>query len=211
MKLNVLKFSAALLLSASMIVACNDENTASESGEGMDKMEDSAAHDNRAVATISGTVADTVVNGTVIFEAQDNGKVRMSLKLNVPSKANSSVAVHIHEHGNCGDMGNHAGGHWNPTGTDHGKWGEGSFHSGDIGNINLDASGNGEIELESDLWSVGGDAKTDVLNKTIVVHAGVDDYKSQPAGDSGPRIGCGIITRSGTTGFAADTQDHLNH
>lgn len=211
MKLQLLKSALTIFISTSFLLACADgEGSGSSNAE--DALRDSAAaHENRAVATISGTVADTVLNGSAIFEALENGKVRFSLTLNVPSKANSTVAVHIHEHGDCGDMGNHAGGHWNPTGTDHGKWGEGSFHSGDIGNIEIDGSGNATIELESDLWSVGGSAQTDVLNKTIVVHSGVDDYKSQPAGNSGPRIGCGIIIKSGTTSFAGQSGGHSSH
>jgi Cu-Zn family superoxide dismutase len=97
-------------------------------------------------------------------------------------------------------MGKAAGGHWNPTNTQHGKWGSSSFHSGDIGNINLDANGKGSLELESDLWAIGGDPQKDILNKSIIVHSGVDDYTTQPAGNSGERIGCAVIQRSsGTT------------
>ena len=152
----------------------------------------------QAEAVLSGTVPDTTVSGTVRFEDQSGGSVKMTLQVTVPKKSNSSVAVHIHEHGDCGNMGQHAGGHWNPTGTNHGRWGTGSFHSGDIGNIQLDAQGNGRIELTSDLWSIGGDARTNILNRTIVVHSGIDDYTSQPAGNSGSRIGCGVIQKRGS-------------
>ncbi len=178
-----------LLAAAFGMVSC--ANNASKNNSNTSNA-DSSQH---AGATLSGTFPDTSVTGTVRFEEQAGGKVQMTLQVMVPSRANKSVAVHIHEHSDCGDMGKHAGGHWNPTGTNHGKWGSGSFHSGDIGNINLDASGNGRLELSSDLWSIGGDAKTDILNKTIIVHSGVDDYTSQPAGNSGNRIGCGIIQR----------------
>jgi Cu-Zn family superoxide dismutase len=135
---------------------------------------------------------DTTLNGTARFD-QDGDQVTMKLNLSVPSKANKSVAVHIHEMGDCGEMGKHAGGHWNPTNKNHGKWGGDSFHSGDIGNVQLDANGNGTIELKTDLWSIGGDSTKNILNKTIIVHAGVDDYTSQPSGNSGDRIGCGVI------------------
>ena len=145
-----------------------------------------------AMATLSGTKTDTTVSGTVRFTPEGN-QVKMDLQIAVPKKANSSVAVHFHEHADCGDMGKHAGGHWNPTNENHGKWGEGAFHSGDIGNIQLDGNGNGSLQLTSDRWSIGGDATKDILNKTIIVHSGVDDYKSQPSGNSGERIGCGVI------------------
>ena len=148
-----------------------------------------------AEAPLSGTYADTTVSGTARFERQDNGKVKLVLNLAIPAKANKSVAVHLHEHGTCADTAKAAGGHWNPTNTAHGKWGEGQFHSGDIGNVKLDAQGNGKMDLETDLWAIGGsDAQKNILNKTVMVHGGVDDYKSQPTGNSGGRIGCGVIT-----------------
>lgn len=149
-----------------------------------------------ATATLSGTKPDTTVNGMVRF-TQDGNRVRMNLQISVPQKANQSVAVHIHEHGECGNMGKEAMGHWNPTNESHGRWGSGNFHSGDIGNINLDANGRGSLQLESDRWSIGGDARTNILDRSIIVHSGVDDYTSQPSGNSGERIGCGVI-RSAT-------------
>ena len=145
-----------------------------------------------AAAVLAGTFPDTTVTGNVQFDTED-GKVKMKLEISIPTKANKSVAVHIHEMGDCGDMGKAAGGHWNPTGANHGKWGSSSFHSGDIGNVSLDAKGNGTMEMETDLWSIGGDAKTNILGRTIMVHGGQDDFTSQPAGNAGPRIGCGVI------------------
>ncbi len=148
-----------------------------------------------ASAVLSGTNPDTTVTGTVRFE-EANGKIKMMMDVTVPKKANSSVAVHIHEHGSCGDMGKEAHGHWNPTNVNHGKWGSGSFHAGDIGNVALDGEGKGTMELETDLWSIGGDSNKNILDKAIIVHGGVDDFKTQPTGNAGSRIGCGVITKS---------------
>jgi Cu-Zn family superoxide dismutase len=111
----------------------------------------------------------------------------------VPARANRSVAVHLHEHGDCGNAGGNTHGHWNPTGKAHGKWGEGQFHAGDIGNISLDASGRGKLTLVTDLWSIGGSEQTNIIGRGVIVHGGVDNYTTQPAGNSGPRIGCGIV------------------
>lgn len=149
-------------------------------------MKDSAIADLKAVT-------DTTLNGKVDFTAEPDGKVKMKLELNIPQKANKSVAVHIHADGNCGDMGKMAGGHWNPTNAQHGKWGSSSFHSGDIGNVKLDMNGKGTMELETNLWSLGGDTKTNILGKAIIVHGSEDDFISQPAGNAGARIGCGVI------------------
>lgn len=146
----------------------------------------------KATAIISGTEKDTSVSGSVNF-VQAYGKVKMILNLYIPSKANQSVAVHLHEMGACGNMGKDAHGHWNPTNQSHGKWGTGSFHLGDIGNVALDAQGHGTMELVTSLWTIGGKANNNILGKSVIVHSGVDDYVSQPAGNAGSRIGCGVI------------------
>lgn len=185
---NALAFG--LLFSSFAFVACNNSATNDTS-----KADSTTAKVDHAVADLSGTKSDTTVSGTVKFD-QDGSKVKMTLNIEVPKKANQSVAVHIHDHGDCGDMGKGAMGHWNPTSENHGKWGSGAFHSGDIGNINLDANGKGTMELTSDRWSLGGDAKTNILDRSIIVHSGVDDYTSQPSGNSGERIGCGVIKKS---------------
>ncbi len=196
---NFLKLSACVIF-FSCFVSCSSDTTSAKTevtgnsdSVGIDPSPmatDTSMH--HAAAVLSGTFPDTTVTGNVQFDDM-NGKVKMKLEISIPAKANKSVAVHIHEMGDCGDMGKAAGGHWNPTGATHGKWGSASFHSGDIGNVSLDAKGNGTMELETDLWSIGGDAKKNILGRTIMVHGGMDDYTSQPAGNSGARIGCGVI------------------
>lgn len=176
-----------LFISGAIIMACNNNS----SSESKDKM----AETKTAEAALSGTKADTSVSGTLKFTQEGDGQVKMDLEISIPSMANHSVAVHIHEHGDCGDEGKSAGGHWNPTNKQHGKWGVGEFHSGDIGNIELDSTGKGTYSLETDLWSIGGDVQKDILGKSIIVHSGMDDYTSQPSGNAGTRIGCGVIEK----------------
>jgi len=146
-----------------------------------------------AEAKLSGVYADTTVDGTVKFDTDSSGKVIMTLDLTVPAKAGKTIAVHIHEHGDCGDTAKLAHGHWNPTNAQHGKWGSASFHSGDIGNVKLNAKGKGSLSLTTDLWTLGGKPDKNILGKSIIVHGGMDDYKTQPSGNSGTRIGCGVI------------------
>ena len=74
--------------------------------------------------------------------------------------------------------------------------GQYQFSSGDIGNIKLDSSGKGGLELETDLWSLGDDTTSNILNRSIIVHQGLGDYTSQPAGNSEARIGCGVIPKA---------------
>ncbi len=197
-----------MLAIAVLVYSCNNEDKTSETTttdsmqskpdtihSNMDMGPDTAsvAMVNHAEAMLSGTYPDTTVSGTAKFDAPANGKVKMKIDITVPAKAGKSVAVHIHEHGDCGDNGKMAHGHWNPTNAQHGKWGQGSFHSGDIGNVKLDAKGKGTLSVETDLWTLGGKADKNILGKAIIVHGGVDDFTTQPTGNAGSRIGCGVI------------------
>jgi Cu-Zn family superoxide dismutase len=187
-----------LTIFSAIIFSCNDgtKGTNSTTDSTATTGGDTSGMATGAMASLTATYPDTTVNGTVRFETESDGEVKMMLDLTIPAKANQTVAVHIHEHGDCGDTAHHAGGHWNPTNAQHGKWGSNSFHVGDIGNVQLDASGKGTMQLETRLWSIGGDAQKNILDKTIIVHGGTDDYTSQPSGNSGTRIACGVITKS---------------
>lgn len=185
-------FAFALVASASTLVACNDAEKETETN--ITTTDTEKASETHAIATLSGTHADTTVSGTAKFTA-DGDKVSLELQLSIPAMANKSVAVHIHENGSCDDGGKAAGAHWNPTGHDHGKWGENGHHSGDIGNVDLDGEGNGTLKMDTDKWSVGGEAQKDILNKAVIVHSGSDDFKTQPTGNAGGRIGCGVIQK----------------
>ncbi len=143
-----------------------------------------------ATATIGETNESGVAGKAVFTQIGDNVKLVVSL-------ANASAgehAVHIHATGDCSAPdGTSAGGHWNPTGVAHGKWGEGEFHLGDIGNMTVDDQGMGKIELTTNLWEMNTGSDIDIVGKAIIVHAGADDFVSQPSGNAGARIGCGVI------------------
>ena len=195
--------SSAAIIACMAVFACNNsaDETTSTTSETATTTETAAPQTtidampvvNHAEAKISGTYADTTVDGTVKFEMDSGGKVKMILDITVPKKAGKSIAVHIHEHGNCGDTATLAHGHWNPTNAQHGKWGSASFHAGDIGNIKLDTKGKGTLSLTTDIWTLGGKPDKNILGKSIIVHGGMDDYKTQPTGNAGTRIGCGVI------------------
>lgn len=185
-----------------LLTACGSNNgTSNETGTDTAMSENSTVADTSrsmaasAQATLNGTKADTTLTGTARFQ-EDGGRVTLNLDISVPKMANQTVAVHIHEHGDCGDMGNGAHGHWNPTKEPHGKWGEGQFHRGDIGNVSLDGEGKGSLQINTDLWSINNtDSTRNIINRAIIVHGGKDDFKTQPTGGAGSRIGCGVITK----------------
>lgn len=142
------------------------------------------------------TTADGKEMGKAKFFQLKDGKIKMVLDVNFPQRADSTVAVHFHEHGDCGNMGENAHGHWNPTNENHGKWGSEASHAGDIGNIQLDSKGHGTISITTDRWNINDKDDASILGRGIIVHGGTDDYTTQPTGNSGPRIGCGVITKT---------------
>ena len=109
----------------------------------------------------------------------------------------SSHGFHIHETGDCSaaDAAS-AGGHFNPTASMHGKAEAGAHHAGDIDNIVADASGVAHVNAHVMGISLGGGAASDIAGRAFVVHAAPDDYATQPSGNSGARIACGVVTVS---------------
>ncbi|MFT3901712.1 MAG: superoxide dismutase family protein [Niabella sp.] len=193
-----MKLSKLFLLAGSVMVlaSCNSGGDGSKASETDTTVTSETADGTQiAVANLVAT-ADSVTNiGSAKFFQLPDGEIRLDLDINMPSRADSNVAVHFHEHGDCGDMGNNTHGHWNPTKENHGKWGTPPFHSGDIGNIPLDSTGKGFISVTTDRWSVSDTAVNNIIGKGIIVHGGTDDYVTQPTGNSGPRVGCGVITK----------------
>ena len=107
-------------------------------------------------------------------------------------------AIHVHETADSSsDDAKSSGGHWNPTGQPHGKWGteDGAYHRGDIGNFVADENGEGTVNFHTELWCIGCEDETkNIVGKAIIVHEGEDDLTSQPSGAAGKRVSCaGII------------------
>lgn len=133
----------------------------------------------------------SAMKGLVLFAVEGDTVTAM---IEVTGAPPGEHAVHIHEHGDCSsDDAMSAGGHWNPTMQDHGRWGVEPFHLGDIGNMTVDANGVGKIRLTTTLWTVGTGESNDIVGHAIMVHADPDDFVSQPSGNAGARIGCGVI------------------
>ena len=147
----------------------------------------------KAVATIEAKSGSNV-SGTVTFTEEDGITI---MKATLSGLSEGNHAIHIHAIGDCSaEDGKSAGGHWNPTDKNHGKWMKEPFHIGDIGNLVVGEDGTGSIERETNLWTVGGkDANKNVVGHAIIIHEGPDDFSSQPSGAAGPRIGCGEIIR----------------
>jgi Cu-Zn family superoxide dismutase len=131
------------------------------------------------------------VSGMGTF-TDSNGMV--TLELSVEGVPPGEHAVHIHDMGDCSDPGGmSAGGHWNPDMKDHGQWGVEPFHLGDIGNIMIGQDGKGSMTFGTDLWALGVGGKNDVVGHALMIHEKADDFVTQPTGNAGARIGCGVI------------------
>ncbi len=145
-----------------------------------------------AIAHIKGLNSNPL-NGVATFIEED-GFVKLVVEIR--GAETKKLAIHIHELGDCESKdGSGAGGHWNPTNENHGKWGTLPFHSGDIGNLNIDNNGNGSLVMKDHFkrWSISNSGNTNIVGRAIIIHSDIDDYISQPSGSAGPRIGCGVI------------------
>lgn len=134
------------------------------------------------------------VTGTATF-IEKNGKVNFEAKISGLSPG--VHAIHIHEKADCtAEDGSSAGGHWNPTFKKHGKWGESEHHKGDIGNFTADENGNGSITMTTDQWCIGcADETKNIIGKGLIVHAGTDDFTTQPSGNAGARQACSALIK----------------
>lgn len=101
---------------------------------------------------------------------------------------------HVHEFGDCSAAdGTSAGGHFNPAGSDHGRAGQGEHHVGDSDNLMANDEGVAEVDRQLHGATIGDGGAADIVGKGVIVHAGADDYVSQPTGDAGARLACGVI------------------
>ncbi len=144
------------------------------------------------VATLQPTLGNTAA-GTVWF-ARDGTELRVIGRIS-GLKPNRQHGFHIHQKGDCasGD-GMSAGGHFNPTSQPHGAPGA-AHHAGDLPALNADAAGNASFSIRT-TGSVLTENADDVAGKALIVHADPDDYTTQPTGNSGARIACGVVSRA---------------
>jgi Cu-Zn family superoxide dismutase len=167
------------------VADAHDAVTDSVHGEAQDD-----AGETRAIATIE-PKNDSGVTGTASFTVTGE---QVILTLSIENATPGEHAFHLHEVGDCSAAdGTSAGGHWNPADHDHGQWGGQAFHLGDVGNLEVGADGTATLTVATNLWSVGTGDDNDVVGRAVIVHAGADDFTSQPTGAAGGRIGCGVI------------------
>jgi Cu-Zn family superoxide dismutase len=147
-----------------------------------------AAKINKAVAVLHPTQGSNAT-GTVYFSRTQNG---ILVTADVMGLSPGKHGFHIHEFGDCtAPDGTSAGGHFNPENQPHAGPDAAKRHVGDLGNIEADASGNAHYKRTD--AHLKFDGRDSIIGRGVIVHAGEDDLVSQPTGNAGPRVACGVI------------------
>ena len=132
-----------------------------------------------------GPASGSAVSGTVAVRALAGGGVHLDVK--VSGLSPGLHGFHVHEVGDCSALdASSAKGHFNPTGKPHGS------HAGDLPDLTADASGNARLSTNVPLLTLD-DGSMSIMGRAFVVHADPDDHVSQPTGNSGKRVACGVI------------------
>ena len=142
-----------------------------------------------AVAVLHGVGKNHEVRGIVRFHQTEVG---MEITGEISGLTPGEHAFHVHEFGDCSsEDAMSAGGHFNPEHKHHGGPEAEQRHVGDLGNIRADENGRVALNIKDKVIQLHGPHS--IIGRSLIVHAQPDDLKSDPAGNAGARIGCGVI------------------
>lgn len=131
------------------------------------------------------------VRGWATFTDRSTGGV--AAVVHIENAPPGEHGLHVHEFGDCSAPdASSAGGHFNPGGAPHAGPSDLRRHAGDLGNITIESNGTGHLEIVSDLLTVRPGPNS-VVGKAVVFHEKADDLRTQPTGDAGGRLGCGVV------------------
>jgi len=166
-----------------IIMSCNNNQKASPNPEETAENEIS-----RAVCVLHPT-KDNTAGGVVTFTKTDVG---IKVVADLYGLSAGKHGFHIHEYGDCTNLeGASAGGHFNPENKQHGAPIDASRHVGDLGNVVAGEDGKAHYEWIDTKITFSG--KNSIIGRGIIVHANEDDFISQPTGNAGARVACGVI------------------
>ncbi|MEP6937094.1 MAG: superoxide dismutase family protein [Chthoniobacterales bacterium] len=147
-----------------------------------------AGDSTKAIAVLHPTTGSNVA-GTVTFTASGD---QVKVVADITGLTSGKHGFHIHEFGDCSDpKAASAGGHFNPANHQHGAPDASDRHAGDLGNIEADASGKAHLDLTDKVMKLTG--SDSIIGHAVIVHEKADDLKTQPTGDAGGRLACGVI------------------
>lgn len=144
----------------------------------------------------SAAIADAA--GRAVARAKvRQGPNGLSVHVEAAGLAAGTYGIHVHAVGRCeGPAFASAGPHWNPTARQHGRDNPAGAHMGDLPNLTVGADGRGAVDFDlsgAALMGAGSNVLLDADGAAIVVHAQADDYRTDPSGNSGARIACGVL------------------
>jgi len=186
-----------LILAAGLVGGCKKSSTGGAvaptggSGEmaGSGSAAEAPAAGKHATATLAPTAGNNV-QGTVELTETAAG---LEIKAHLTGLTPGDHGFHIHAKGDCSAPdGTSAGGHFNPGNHQHGAPDAADHHEGDLGNITAGADGTADKTMTVTDINLG-DGANSVVDKAFIVHAKADDLKTQPTGDAGARVACGVI------------------
>ncbi|WP_240315636.1 superoxide dismutase family protein [Sporosarcina sp. PTS2304] len=189
------KLPSIVLGAALLTAACGG---ASDEKEPVNGNEDAVVEQEETmtevVAPVHNTDGDSI--GTVTLTEGPSG---VSMKVDVTGLTPGEHGMHFHETGVCTapDFKASAGGHFNPTDVEHGFDNPKGHHSGDLENLVADEEGNASVEITADVVTLEMGKDNSLLDDdgtALIIHEGADDYKTDPAGDSGAPFACAEIT-----------------
>ncbi len=186
----------ALCTAAVFLGACAERAADEEPPEGSGPPDTSAAEPappaTQAASVQLAPTQGNTASGTLSVSSE-GGAVRLTGTLQ-GLKPDAEFGFHIHEKGDCSAPdASSAGDHFNPSNAQHGNPQGDAHHAGDMLNAKSDAQGNAQIEAQADGVTLRTGGPNDVLGKAVVLHEKPDDYATQPSGNSGNRIACGVI------------------
>lgn len=199
--------NAFLLFAGLTVAACgrdvaNDRNPIDDMTDATPKAQQPMAH----VALVP-TAGNSVAGTLMVTQERDGEGVVITGSIS-GLRPDAELAFHVHEVGDCSAPdASSAGEHFNPTAQPHGDPDSDESHLGDLPNIEANDDGIAEVDITIDDAALTGPSDRSILNRALVVHAAEDDYETQPAGASGPRIACGVIASASPAGLPASTTD----
>lgn len=182
---------SVLTLATLFAAACSQSASSSQSGSTRASAPTTARSAISAVAVLT-PGQNSKVSGNVTFTQSGN---QVKVVAHVEGLTPGRHGFHIHDKGDCSapDFSS-AAGHFNPGGGKHGAPGAAEHHAGDFGNIEANASGMAHAEFTSSAITIS-DGPNSVVGRAVIVHAKADDLATQPTGDAGGRLACGVIQK----------------
>ena len=194
-----------LLATPMMLLGCETDTeteiqTADTTGAAVE------ASETRATAMLEPTEGNNVSGEVTFIQQQEDVRVQGT----VSGLSEGQHGFHVHETGDCSAPdASSAGGHYAPNNNPHGAPTDpaSEHHTGDMGNIMADASGTARIDTSFQFLSLNG--QESIVGKAVIVHQGADDLTSQPSGDAGSRLACGVIEMQAPEGIENIQEDTL--